>query len=395
MRIIFLTAIAVFIAFGPAAAETYGSHKRTSEYKIASDSLGEKRTIYVRTPPAYDPSKSYPVVYVLDGEWNFEYVASYLDYMADNEVYPDLIVTGVRNVNRNRDYVPRADPYFADTGEAGAFLDFVEKEWTSLIEEKYPASGERILIGHSFGGVFTLHTLFTKPALFDAYIALGASAWIGDRVLFEEAAHYFADPQNADAFVYMAVGEGDGGPTVPSGEALAALFQEEAPETLEWTFDVTPKTDHFKNVASGMHDAFMELFPAWGFDDEVMAAAAANGPAGVDQWFSEKEAALGWRFKPAWFDMGVAALALTGKGDGAAAMRLMEHMVRHYPDNAQVAAFAGNALEQNERFAEAAAEYERAIKIARKDDLHPNAIHLDRLEESAARNRAAAENEAP
>ncbi len=395
MRAVVLMAIAVLAGLGPAAAETYGSEKRTREYSIASDALDEKRTIYVRTPPAYDPSKTYPVVYVLDGEWNFEYVASYLDYMFDNEVYPDLIVTGVRNVNRNRDYVPRADPYFEDTGEAGAFLDFVGEEWISFVEKKYPATGERILIGHSFGGVFTLHALFSEPALFDAYIALGASAWIADRVLFEEAERYFADPQDADAFVYMAVGEGDGGPTVPSSEALAALFREHAPASLDWTFDVTPKTDHFKNFASGMHDAFMALFPAWGFAEEVTSRAKSDGAAGVDQWFSEKEAALGYRFKPAWFDMGVAAISLSNSGAGDAAMQLMENMVRHYPDSPHVAAFAGNVFEQNDRFAAAAAEYERAIEIARERDLHPNVIHLDRLEASAARNRAAAEKEAP
>jgi len=45
---------------------------------------------------------------------------------------------------------------------------------------------------------------FSNSALFDAYIALGASAWIADGVLLEDAATYFEHPADADAFVYMA-----------------------------------------------------------------------------------------------------------------------------------------------------------------------------------------------
>jgi hypothetical protein len=44
------------------------------------------------------------------GEWNFDLVARYLDYMANNDVYPRLIVTGVTNVNRDHDHSNNAPP---------------------------------------------------------------------------------------------------------------------------------------------------------------------------------------------------------------------------------------------------------------------------------------------
>ena len=193
--------IAFFISFFAAApfalADTYDSSERTHAFEVESEALSETREIMVRTPPYYKDGQRYPVVYVLDGEWNFEFVASYLDYLADNEVYPQMIVTGVRNVNRNRDYVPRKDANFADTGEADAFLEFVKDEWIEEVERDYPASGERIIVGHSFGGVFALHAFFKEPDLFDANIALGASAWIGDRVLFEEANALFDEARRS------------------------------------------------------------------------------------------------------------------------------------------------------------------------------------------------------
>ena len=380
----------VMLLWGAAAADTYNAADRTTAFQIKSGRLDETREIFVRTPPNYDPeNETYPVVYVLDGEWNFEFVAAYLDFGFDNEIYPEMIVTGVRNVNRNRDYVPRADQYFSDTGEADRFLEFVKEEWIDEISDRYPVSNDRVLIGHSFGGVFTLHALFREPDLFDAHIALGSSAWIADRILFDEASEFFAaNPENT-SFVYMAVGEGDGGPTVPSSVDLAARFEEEAPETLEWTFEITPKTDHFKNVPSGMHNAFMLYFPAWEFDDEVVARAESGGAAGVDAWFAEKHEALGFRFNPAWFDMGIAALGLSRGENSDAALALMAQMRAHYPENAHVASFSASVFENTGDHQSAEAEYRRAADIAREKGLHPNAIHLDGLERGIARNRDA------
>lgn len=384
--------VAGLLILAPAHADTFNSADRTTTHAVASDALGEQRRIYVRTPIGYDPKvQDYPVVYVLDAEWNFELVASYLDYMKDNGLYPPMIVVGVENVNRNRDYVPRADANFDDTGRADAFLEFVETEWVPFVDQRYPTSAERILVGHSFGGVFTLHALFKSHELFDAYFALGSSAWIADRVLFEEAEAFFENTPQADEFVYMAVGEGDGGPTVPSSRDLAALFEEKAPASLEWTYDETSKTDHFKNVVSGMHDGFMALFPAWEFEAEVAEKARAEGAEGVNAWFDEKEAALGYRFVPAWFDMGVAALMLGRDGHHEAALALMARLRDHHPNDAHVASFGASVFENAGRLEDAEAEFARTIKLTNEQGLHPNAMHLDRLERGLERVRAAQE----
>ncbi len=364
------------------------SAERTNTIFLESKMLNETREIFTRIPPNYDPeNQKYPVVYVLDGEWNFEYVASYLDYMFTHNIYPEMIVTGVRNVNRNRDFVPRPDSFFEDTGEAGTFLRFVKNEWIKETENSYTTSDERLIIGHSFGGVFALHAFFSDPALFDAYIVLGASAWIAEGVLLEEARAYFANPTDADAFVYMAVGEGDGGPTVPSSRKLAEVFEKNAPKSLEWVFEITPKTDHFKNFASGMHDAFMALFPAWGFADELTEIARIEGIKGVNEWFNEKRDVLGMRFQPSWFDLGVVAFTLTQEENGDAAMALINNLKSFYPRNAHVANFAASVFEMNERYEEAPREYERAIEIVAEQKLHPNTLHKGSLESGAERVR--------
>ncbi len=134
-----------------------------------------------------------------------------------------------------------------------------------------------------------------------------------------------------------------------------------------------------------MHDAFMALFPAWGFAGQVTDAGISGGSDGIDRWFAEKENVLGYRFVPAWFDLGVAAMGLSGDGHQKAAMAIMQNLRRHHPVNPHVASFSAGAFEKAGLLEEAAGEYRRAIDIAQRHNLHPNEIHLGRLQRGLKR----------
>ncbi|MEO1251373.1 MAG: alpha/beta hydrolase-fold protein [Pseudomonadota bacterium] len=385
MHHFYLALAAVFIAITPARARTDDASGRTEIRTVSSEILGEERRLYVRVPIDYDRAERYPVVFVLDAEWNFELVAAHLDFLTDNGVAPKMIVTGIVNVNRNRDYVPRADEYFADTGEAAAFLQFVQSEWIPAIETNFSASDERVLVGHSFGGVFTLYAFFENPELFNANISISASAWIGERVLFEEAAARFEEGVPEGRFVFMTAGEYDGGPTLPSGRDLAALFESDAPGTLDWEFSVIPRAEHFRAVTGGLHEGFDLLFPSAGFAGEARAAGETGGAEAVRGWFAEKRIALGWRFHPLWFDMGVAAAGMSRNGDAEAAIAIVEETAPFHPDNASFASLAAQVYENAGRLEKARSEFDRAVRLAEEYDLHPNAIDIDRLQAGLAR----------
>lgn len=367
-----------------AGADPVDLRERNHVFTLKSSVLDEQREIFVRVPRDYDSEQRYPVVYVLDGEWNFDLVASYLDYHTNEGLYPALIVTGIRNVNRNRDYVPRADSHFPYTGDADKFLRFVETEWQPLINTRYSTAPQRALVGHSFGGTFALHALFSAPASFDAYIALSASTWVADRVLFDEAAAFFDDYTGKPRFVYMAVGEADGGATVPDGEAMASLFETGAPDSIEWYFDIHPRAEHFLNFTSGMHQGFQRLFPRWQFESELQQAAISGGAEAVTAWFDNKRDTLGWRFRPSWFDIGVAALRLAGAGHHDAAICVIEQLRDYAPEHPHVLAFAGSVYRNAGELERARAAVTRAIEVTREQDADPNIIQLPRLERQLA-----------
>jgi predicted alpha/beta superfamily hydrolase len=158
---------------------------------LHSTVLGEERKVVVRLPEGYDTSETrYPVLYLLDGEFFFQQAAAavqflsenaYVDYAAINQPIPKLIVVGIVNVDRNRDFTPTHAPVqgqsrFPTSGEAEEFLDFLETELIPLIDGRYRTHQYRILSGWSLGGLLTVHAFLDRPGLFSAYLAISGSS---------------------------------------------------------------------------------------------------------------------------------------------------------------------------------------------------------------------------
>jgi predicted alpha/beta superfamily hydrolase len=58
-------------------------------------------------------------------------------------------------------------PNATTDGGAAVFLDFIEKELVPHVEGRYPVTDFRTLIGHSYGGLFTIYALSERPTLFN------------------------------------------------------------------------------------------------------------------------------------------------------------------------------------------------------------------------------------
>ena len=162
---------------------------------VQSVILAEKRKILVYVPssrssPGTSPQK-YPVLYLLDGDANFNAVVGMVQYLGQvngNTACPEMIVVGISNTNRNRDLTPTktgADPMlwnlpssiYSVAGGGSAFMSFIEKELIPYIDAKYPAQPYKLLMGHSFGGLTVINTLVNNTKLFNAYIAVDPSMW--------------------------------------------------------------------------------------------------------------------------------------------------------------------------------------------------------------------------
>ncbi len=75
---------------------------------IYSKELNENRTLNIYLPDGYsnDSSKLYPVIYLLDGSKNedFLHIAGLTQFLTMIEKMPESIVIGIANVDRKRDF---------------------------------------------------------------------------------------------------------------------------------------------------------------------------------------------------------------------------------------------------------------------------------------------------
>ena len=154
-------------------------------YRIASRTLGETRVIDVSLPQSYgdDTTRRYPVLVVLDGDYEHQIAAASAQFYAGTAQVPELIVVGVRNTNRGRDMTPPLLPDFplppeiSEAGGAESFLSFIGDELLPYIDRRYRTAPLRVLVGHSLGGLLAAYALGHRPELFTGYILMEPSLW--------------------------------------------------------------------------------------------------------------------------------------------------------------------------------------------------------------------------
>jgi hypothetical protein len=161
---------------------------------LYSQTLKEYRKIYIQLPDSYNPEKNqkYPVVFILDGEMFLPTVSDVQNYYSGGFT-PEMVLVGISNdKNRLRDLTTSTIttnygmPFNEENGKAESFSQFIEKELIPYIESKYPVTNFRTLIGHSYGGLFTIYTLLKHPHLFATYLAIDPSLdWDGQKLLNE------------------------------------------------------------------------------------------------------------------------------------------------------------------------------------------------------------------
>ncbi|QEF98595.1 Ferri-bacillibactin esterase BesA [Stieleria maiorica] len=153
--------------------------------------------IFVSVPDGTPPSEGYSVMYVLDGNAYFGQAVESRNKLANqNEKaiivgigYP--IDTRIDVVRRTYDLTPPADEVnlpprrggerWPTWGGADDFLSFVQNELKGDVEQRYSINRYRqALFGHSFGGLFALHAMFTRSSCFQTYIAASPSVWWND-----------------------------------------------------------------------------------------------------------------------------------------------------------------------------------------------------------------------
>jgi predicted alpha/beta superfamily hydrolase len=177
---------------------------------VTFESFEQPHRIFVYRPARPAPPEGWPVLYLTDGNACF---ATAVDAQKVQMSYPSgtnvcdgvIVAIGYPSdepydpFRRSWDLSPPPGrtypPFFPDTpdvrtGGGDQFLAMIEDELKPWVERQVPIDRSRqALFGHSFGGLFVLHALFTRPRAYRRWIAASpAIFWEDAAILSTEQA---------------------------------------------------------------------------------------------------------------------------------------------------------------------------------------------------------------
>jgi len=262
----FVVIILLFTQRGSAQviSETPFSIGETIE--MYSNTLSENRTLNIYLPESYqsDKAKRYPVIYLLDGskDEDFIHVAGLVQFCSFSwiDIIDESIVVGIGNVDRKRDFTYPSNleidkKEFPTSGGSDRFMNFIEKEVQTIIANKYRVIDQKTIIGQSLGGLLATEILFKRPDLFDNYIIVSPSLWWDDEALL----NYEPDKIFKDKSVYIGVGKE--GPVME--RVAKSLFDKlivEMPDDAKIHFGFFETQSHGDALHLAVYDAFEKIF---------------------------------------------------------------------------------------------------------------------------------------
>ena len=246
------------------------NHISNEVYTLHSKVLNQERQFYIHVPEqdSTKPKKALPVLYLLDGENHFHILSSYIDYLSHYEIFPQVIVVGIINIDRKKDLTPshttrsydgREDTTLRSSGGNEQFLQFIATELMPYIEANYKTTSYKILAGHSFGGIATINCMLTHPEMFNAYIAVSPSFYWDNNYMLKLTENKLAKLSSLKKrFFYSDGNEG----TFFHADLLKfdSLIRNRTPGGLEYKYKYYPEESHMTEPIVAYYDGLKFIF---------------------------------------------------------------------------------------------------------------------------------------
>jgi predicted alpha/beta superfamily hydrolase len=268
-----LLLLAIFFSFNASFSEAQDTVLNESRpfvlgriNEIYSKTLAEKRVVNIYLPEGYNEkdSTSYPVIYLLDGsaDEDFIHIAGLIQFLNFPwvNILPKSILVGIANVDRKRDFtfptsVSQDKIESPTSGGSENFISFIEKELQPFIEKNYKTNSSKTIIGQSLGGLLATEILFKKPALFTRYIIVSPSLWWNNESLLSTKPILSNSSSVQPTSVYIAVGN-EGKIMKNDAHRLISILRSYLPKKTVIHFQYFPHEDHATILHRAVYKAF-------------------------------------------------------------------------------------------------------------------------------------------
>lgn len=227
-------------------------------FEVNSEILRKKRQIKLQLPRNYDPdsNKTYPLIFVFDGDYLFEPVAGIADYLGYWEEIPEAFVVGINQVGTRIDDGSYDKRDFLPVGSGAQFFDFIQLEVLSYLKDNYNIGEFTVAVGHDYMANFTNFFLFSDRTDFQGYINLSPDIADGLVPYIKERL------QTTDDKIWytLATGSNDVGFLKKKTEDLYNVLEKNENEKVTISFNSFENTNHYTFVGYAIPFSLTKIF---------------------------------------------------------------------------------------------------------------------------------------
>lgn len=132
-----------------------------------------------------------------------------------------------------------------------------------MIESEYRVdTADQTLLGHSWGGLFALYTLFHQPRLFQRYLVVSPDLPHGNGAVLDYEQRYAQQQNELPVRLYLAYGEPEVNDEYgrPSLERFLAALRSRSYAGFALTYQVIPNCTHCAVVAPAFQAGLVAVF---------------------------------------------------------------------------------------------------------------------------------------
>jgi uncharacterized protein len=372
IRLLYGFAVLLFITTAALAQPATGTVKTLA---IKSAVLGEERVVLVRTPPGYETNKQkYPVLYMTDGDGHMGHTASTIEFLTRNGRISDLIVVGVANTDRTRDLTPTksttknpaGELQWPTSGGADNFLKFFETELIPSIEKDYRVQPYRILAGHSFGGLFAIHAMVSKPGLFNSYVAVSPSLQWENEATLKRAEEFLKNQKELNVTLYVSLGYEPGG-IGDSFQHFKALLEKTSIKGFQYQVEHLTDEDHGSVVLRSHYAGLRKVYEGWQGPRDLKSGAVLGGLKGADEHYKKLSERYGYAIPVPEQLINQMGYQYLFDSQPEEAIAVFKANVERYPDSANVYDSLAEAYERGGRNDLAEPLYDKARTVGEQN----------------------------
>lgn len=373
----------LFISSVKASAEdvdlTHDYHPMTLNSKV----LNETRKVIVRLPDSYDdnPNKKYPVIYRVDGPGNLAMLSSVMERLEIETSTPEVIIVAIANTDRTRDLAPTVnqDPRgpVGQGGGADKFLDFIEHELMPKIDKTYRTHDFKVISGASIGGLLAIHSLQSRPHLFQAHVAYSPAVWWGARETVKSTKDFIKQSKKLDNYLYMNIGE-EGGEMRQVYDDFANFVQANEVEGLKVKIDTFNDVSHNLTQVAGAFNAYKNMFLPLAMPKSVYTGDTQS----ILDYYQQVSAQRGEEIAPVEWVIRYMGYHYMNENKMAEAIKLFKFNISVNSQMAESYNALAYALEEDKQYEEALKQVNLALQYAKTSEpgYHYFVERKDRLE---------------